>query len=181
MTPKRFPAEISAAPITVRRWRSVDADVMEDLIAASLDHLRPWMAWAEREPMGMDARRRMFERWDRYWERGHGAVYAVWDSAELVGGCALHRRDHRIVELGYWLGLHATGRGIATLAAALLTTAALDDPDTERAQISHTPSNTPSAAIARRLGYRPVSVTEQAMTWQRTRPAPLAPAAGHPD
>ena len=167
-----LPACITAEGLDIRRWRYDDISDMNRLITASLDHLRPWMAWAQHEPLSDDRRRELFDRWDRYWASGSGAVYAVYHQEELIGGCALHRRvGPGGLDIGYWLGVDATGQGLATRIAAALTDAALALSDIDIVQISHQATNTRSANIAERLGYTNVTkATERDVTiWQRRR------------
>lgn len=172
MSPRRLPERIESDHVFVRRWTRTDADAMENVITASLEHLRPWMAWARREPLSIEARLRLFEKWDRYWASGNGAVYAIEVAGEIVGGCSLHRRvGPGGLDLGYWLGRDGTGRGIASHATAALTDAAFTVDDVDFVQVSHTRANVSSGAVAQRLGF--VDVTgeqEDAITiWRRTR------------
>jgi RimJ/RimL family protein N-acetyltransferase len=73
----------------------------------------------------------------------------------VVGAAGLHRRiGPRAIEIGYWVHVDHTGRGIATRVAAALTEAALALPDVDRVEIHCDRANVRSAAIPRRLGYR---------------------------
>lgn len=173
MTLHRLPERITVDDgLVLRCWYKNDADAMATLIAESLDHLRPWMAWAHTEPLSTESRLQLFTKWDRYWESGAGAVYAIEVANDLVGGCSLHRRvGPGGIDLGYWLGGHRTGHGIATRTAAALiaTSFALDDVDF--VQISHTASNRASGAVAERLGFDNVTAEAEntVTTWRRTR------------
>lgn len=173
--PERLPEQIAADPLLIRRWHRRDVDAMSVLIVASLEHLRPWMAWAEHEPVSAATRVRQFTKWDDYWMSGHGAVYGVFDDDVAIGGCAMHRRvGPGGLDIGYWLGVEHTGRGHATRIADALTNAACVIPDVTFAAISHESRNEASGAVARRLGYTrlasethgDVSVTR----WRRTCP-----------
>ncbi len=148
---------------------------MRALIVASLEHLRPWMAWAEREPVSEAARSRQLARWDDYWLSGEGAVYGVFADQTPIGGCAMHRRvGPGGLDIGYWLGAGHTGRGHATRIADALTKAACAMSDVTFAAISHESSNEASGAVARRLGYTRLAVEmhgEVSVTrWRRTCP-----------
>jgi hypothetical protein len=37
--------------LIIRTWQPRDIALMQQLITDSLDHLRPWMAWAHDEPI----------------------------------------------------------------------------------------------------------------------------------
>lgn len=172
----RLPERIEADDVLIRRWTPSDADAMGILISSNLNHLRRWMAWAQAEPLSIEARLRLFQKWDRYWASAAGAVHAIEVAGEVVGGCSMHRRvGPGGLDLGYWLGGQGTGRGIATHAAAALTSAAFTLDDIHFVQISHTSANRRSGMVAERLGFVDVTDntdnTEHAVTtWQRTRP-----------
>lgn len=173
MSTHRLPERIETdEDLLIRRWQPTDAAAMNALIAANLDHLRPWMAWAGTEPLSTEARLRLFTRWDGYWASGDGAIYAIEGAGELMGGCSLHRRiGPGGIDLGYWLGQHHTGQGIATRVAGALAQASFTVDDIEFVQISHTPSNEPSGAVAERLGFSKLTATTEhtVTTWQLAR------------
>jgi RimJ/RimL family protein N-acetyltransferase len=58
------------------------------------------------------------------------------------------------LELGYWLRTDATGKGLATEAAAALTQAAFTELRPGRIEIRCDPKNLHSARIPKRLGFR---------------------------
>ena len=172
MRPRRLPERMERDDLLIRRWRPTDVTGMATLIAANLDHLRPWMAWARTEPLSHENRLRLFKRWDGYWSSGDGGVYAIESAGELVGGCSLHRRvGPGGIDLGYWLGQHHVGQGIATRTAATLTQASFTVDDIDFVQISHTPSNEPSGAVAERLGFSKLTATTEhtVTTWKLAR------------
>lgn len=169
-----LPRRIYASDLLIGRWTTSDAEAMTSLIVDSLAHLRPWMAWAANEPLSLSRRLDLFKRWDQYWATGKGAIYSIRATDRLVGGCALHRQpDKAGVEIGYWLGQHAIGQGIATQTASALHDAALALPDVTYVQISHDPSNFGSAGVPRRLGFTRLTPTPGAnvTTWRSTTPA----------
>lgn len=167
--PVALPERMTEGALVVRRWTDDDATAMDALIRSSLGHLRPWMAWAQHEPITIPSRRSMFARWDRRREAGHGAVYGAWHDETLIGGCGLHRRvGPGGLDLGYWLGAPATGRGHATAIAGLLTREALELDGVEFVQISHDTSNVRSGNVARRLGYtQDATRTASVTTWRK--------------
>jgi RimJ/RimL family protein N-acetyltransferase len=58
------------------------------------------------------------------------------------------------LEIGYWVHVGCTGRGVATVAAAALTRAALALDGVARVEIRCDAANLRSAAIPRRIGFR---------------------------
>lgn len=45
---------IVTARLLVRCWDPADAALLNEAIAANLDHLRPWMPWAANAPVSLD-------------------------------------------------------------------------------------------------------------------------------
>lgn len=145
------------ADVTVRRWRAKDARPLADAVAASREHLLPWMPWAAARAPTLAERRRQFAQWAGEWRDGGDCVYGIFVGDQVAGGCGLHRRLGRTgLEIGYWLHPHHTGRGVMTTVAALLTDAAFTLPEIEAVEIHHDRANSASAGIPRRLGFAPL-------------------------
>lgn len=152
------PRSLTDGTIVVRRYEPGDGAALASAIAASLEHLRPWMPWAADEPLPVEAKEALITQWEARWDAGEEFVYAVapvGDERSVIGGSGLHPRiGPGGFEIGYWVHAGHTGRGVATATARLLTAAALDLDGTERVQIHHDRANAASAAVPRRLGYR---------------------------
>lgn len=150
----RLPETIEDGDLVLRCWRPDDVEAQEAAMRASVDHLRPWMAWAAAEPLSPAARRGMLSRWKREWEADGDTSYAVLLDGAVAGSCGLHwRRGPRALEIGYWIAADRTGQGLATRVAALLTDTAFALPEIDRVEIHHDRANRASAAIPRKLGY----------------------------
>jgi len=75
----------------------------------------------------------------------------------LVGGIGLRiGADHRVAELGYWVGRRFWGHGVAGEAVERLTRWALANLALERITASVATDNPASAAVLRRIGFREV-------------------------
>jgi RimJ/RimL family protein N-acetyltransferase len=151
------PERIEADGVVLRRPRAEDSAAMAVAVVASLEHLRPWMAWADDDATTPARRQEHLERCDAGWESGSDFAYLVLDGGErsVVGAAGLHRRiGPRAIEIGYWVHVDHTGRGIATAVARALTAAARALPDVDRVEIHCDEANVRSAAVPRRLGYR---------------------------
>ncbi|HYK66736.1 MAG TPA: GNAT family N-acetyltransferase [Streptosporangiaceae bacterium] len=151
------PERVDAGQVILRRVQASDAGAIAAAVSASLDHLRPWMPWATTEAADRANQLARVEEADHSWESGLGYIYSVLTSANgtLVGEIAMHRREgDRSVELGYWVAAGQARRGYATLAAEAMTSVALALPGIIRVEIHCDAANVPSAAVARKLGYR---------------------------
>lgn len=140
----------------IRCWDPADAALMKDAVDTSLDHLRPWMPWAEAEPSTLEQKRQLLTRFADDFARGDDAVYGIFEPGErrVVGSTGLHPRleaDAR--EIGYWIRADAAGRGLGSESTAALTRVAFEADAVERVEIHCDPANLRSAAIPRRLGY----------------------------
>jgi RimJ/RimL family protein N-acetyltransferase len=154
--------------ITLVRWR---ADQLEDLVAAvqgSLAHLGAWLPWAT-DGYGPAEGTEFLTGTAARWESGEAYEYALLaPDGPLMGSCGLMRcAEDGGPEIGYWLGLPYTGRGLMTAATSLLIAEAFRQ-GAEHIEIRHDELNTRSGAVPARLGFtldRKEAATE-----------PLAPA-----
>lgn len=183
------PEEIDAGPVRLRRWRPEDAGLLVRLVTANLEHLRPWMPWAQAAPTEAEERE-FLQRMDDAWERRSDFGFAMeLPEAGPVGGMGLHTRQGRaILEIGYWIAAAHTGRGYVTAAARVLTDASFALPGVERVEIRCDEANRASAAVPRRLGFRLLEVyprqaaapgeTGRGMIWAVEREDWPGPAGG---
>lgn len=151
------PDRLTDGAIVVRRCRAEDTEALDQAIAASVDHLRPWMAWIAHEPIPVDARRQLIAEWGERWNAGDEfvcAILAADDDRTIIGGCGLHPRiGAGGLEIGYWVRADRVRQGVATAAARLLTTAACTVDGIDRVEIHHDRANVASRAVPRRLGF----------------------------
>ncbi len=163
------PGRVRVGPLVCRRVRAEDEGPLYESVVTSLDHLRPWMPWAD----GYDKRaeRDFIERSTRVPEDepvDDAPFLVCHEDGRVLGLCGLHARlGVGELEIGYWVDVRHTRRGVATLAAAALTDIALSLPDVRAVEIHHDAANTASGAIPRRLGYHHTATIEV----ERTAPA----------
>ncbi len=141
----------------VRCWQPADAGLLKEAVDASLDHLRPWMPWANHEPTGLDAKIATLRTFRGKFDLGQDFVYGIFNREEtlVLGGTGLHTRPGRGArEIGYWIRADAINRGLATEVAAALTRVAFEIDHVRRVEIHCAPDNVRSAAVPAKLGYR---------------------------
>ena len=127
---------------------------MERAIGASIEHLRPWMPWAGAEPLPRETRLAFIEASQRSWDADQDFTYGMFVDDAPVGGCGLHRRlGDGAIEIGYWVHVAWTGRGLATIAAGALVDAAFAMADIERVEIHHDKANAASRRVPEKLGF----------------------------
>ena len=179
------PAELSGRLVTLRRYRLNDRDALWESIAASHDHLRPWMPWAQEPPTEESVLAFLIPAAEKSGPE-HPAEYAITlaDSGRFAGGCGLMPRiGPDALEIGYWLDVRCVGRGLATEAVALLTDVGLTVDGVDRIEIHCDEANVRSAAVPERLGYRLDRIeddeiatpgeTGHSMIWIATPPDPI--------
>jgi RimJ/RimL family protein N-acetyltransferase len=156
------PEEIEAGSVRLRRWRLEDAGFVTHLVSENLEHLRPWLPWAQSAPT-IDEERAFLERMHRAWERRTDFAFAVTLVAgEPIGAMGLHSRPGPgALEIGYWIAAAHTRRGHATAAARALTGAAFALPGVARVEIRCDEANRASAAVPGKLGYELVKVVDR--------------------
>jgi RimJ/RimL family protein N-acetyltransferase len=147
------PAElIECGPVTLRRYRADDLDALLEAVASSVDHLSPWLPWAE--SYSREAQGAFLAKAGRDWADGTAYGYAITTGDVLAGGISLMARiGPGGLEIGYWVRRACTRRGFATTAAAALVEQAFGLPGIERVEIVHDELNVASGGIPRKLGF----------------------------
>ncbi len=187
-----FPPElVDGGPVLLRRVQADDAAGIAAAVARSLDHLRPWMPWANEESATLRAQVARVAEASELWESGTDYIYSLIPAggetaagtAAIAGQIGLHRRaGEGALEIGYWVAAQYAYRGLGTAAARALTPVALSLPGITRVEIHCDEANTASAAIPRKLGYRLDRISPheqeapgecgQRMIWVKERPEP---------
>lgn len=147
---------IQTRRLVVRCWHPRDAPKLKAALDTSLDHLRPWMPWANSGATDLATQAKSLRRFRGEFDLGKDFVYGIFSQDEtlVLGGCGLHTRaGPRAREIGYWIRSGHTNQGLATEAAAALTKVALEVDQVERVEIHCDPNNVRSAAVARKLGF----------------------------
>jgi RimJ/RimL family protein N-acetyltransferase len=156
--PENNPAyRVQTERLVIRCWQPDDAPLLKVAVDASLDHLRPWLPWAENEPQTLPEKVQLLRSFRGKFDLGQDFVYAIFnrDETEVLGGTGLHTRlGPNALEIGYWIRADTINRGLATEAAAALTRAAFEVNQVNRAEIHCDPANKRSAAVPRKLGYQ---------------------------
>jgi RimJ/RimL family protein N-acetyltransferase len=139
------------------RWLTVDdAEAVADAVGESLEHLKPWMPWADAQSADVIFQRGRMrsqpQQRDREEEWQYG-LFAVADDALLGAFGLMTRRGPRTLEIGYWLHVDVGGRGHATNAARALTRVGLEIDSIDRMIIVCDEANARSKAIPKRIGY----------------------------
>ncbi|MDC3402521.1 GNAT family N-acetyltransferase [bacterium] len=151
---RRLPDEIVTERLRLRLWCSEDVPALRTAIEASLDHLRPWLAWVPFEPVSDEDRARFILASNEDWEQGGDAAFGVFRDGVVIGGCGLHHRwGPTTLDLGYWIHVAHIGQGYAQELARGLTEAAFGVEGIDRVEIHHDKANERSRAVPLGLGF----------------------------
>ena len=86
----QLPSQVVTPRLLLRLWRPEDVPGLGAAIEASIEHLRPWMAWIRHEPLSDDERTQLINSGNEEWRNGGEANYGVFHDGVVVGGCGLH-------------------------------------------------------------------------------------------
>lgn len=161
--PRTPPTLIELADFTLRPWTPDDAPALARTLSASDAHLRAFTPWVvDGRVAGVSLADRLAKHAADF-ASGAEWVYGMFspDGRDVLGGCGLYPRvGPGAVEIGYWLAVNHTGRGLATRAAEALTQVAFDVLRVDRIEIRCDRRNSASVRIPERLGYRLVDAPD---------------------
>jgi len=155
--------------LVLRCWEPADAALLKAAIDANLEHLRPWMPWADDEPQELQTKIALLRQWRGKFDLGQDFVYGIFsaDGRQVLGSSGLHTRvGEGAREIGYWIDVDHINRGLATETAAALTKVAFEIDAVQRVEIHCSPGNVRSAAVPCKLGF-----VHEATLRQRARDA----------
>lgn len=161
--------------LEVRRFRREDAAAVVQAVTESIEHLRPWMPWIAYEPQSIEQRATLIDEWNKEWVQCTGFHYGVFRGSRQVAGCGFHLRSApAILEIGYWVHVNETGRGLASALSQRLTDVAFALSDVQSVEIVHDVANIASGRVPQKLGYVMVEEFER-MSDPQHLDTPLAP------
>ena len=155
-----WPAQLSWGPVELHPLRRRDAAEWSRLRMTNEDWLRPWepsstVPWHLRHaPPAYRAMRRAMARRARL---GTSIPFAIRVEGRLAGQVTVDnivRGALRSGYLGYWIDRSVAGRGMASLAVALVCDHAFGAVGLHRVQADIRPENGPSRRLVERLGFQ---------------------------
>jgi RimJ/RimL family protein N-acetyltransferase len=150
------PYRIETERLVIRCYEPRDAPLLKDAVDSSLEHLRPWMPWAEDEPQTIEQKTDLLKLFRSEFDTGENFIYGTFsaDETEQVGATGLHPRvGPGGLEIGYFVRASAIRQGIATELSATLTRVGFEVCGADRIEIRIDPRNQASFGIPRKLGF----------------------------
>ncbi|NJR41578.1 MAG: GNAT family N-acetyltransferase [Akkermansiaceae bacterium] len=126
-----------------------DAPYVAQLVAASVDHLQPWLPWVSASYDEESAH----EYFAGHVDPTAHPLLIFNSNGQLGGGYRTSIGsicENGVAYLGYWLGVGHTGRGYATRATNLVARHAIDTVGLERVEILCSVHNKASIRVAER-------------------------------
>lgn len=151
-----FAPRLRTARLVIRRWSPDDAPGLAEAITSSLEHLRPWMAWARQEPSPQAELFMRLSRFERDFNADRDWPFAILtsDGEVIIGGAGLHRTGREdTLEVGCWLRADVEGLGLAREATAALCHEALFRREMEAVALRCDAHNTRAVRVAEHLGF----------------------------
>lgn len=147
----------------VRPLESRDAQPLFEAIRENVEHLRPWMPWAETTRSADDTLAYIKTTLEQIGKE-NGFIAIIIHDGKPAGGCGLHRIDraNRFTTLGYWIAKKIEGRGYVTRTTAAMVDWAIFDQDLHRVELRAAVENRRSRAVAERLGFQQEGVARDA-------------------
>ena len=141
--------------VVLRPPTEADVEALWEAVTESVAEVGPWLSWCHEDYDVEDAR-----AWVRATReargRGEECSFVVTDAhyGAMLGGCGLNQveAEHRRANLGYWVRTTATGRGVATEAAALVARFGLTVLGLGRVEIVAAVGNRASQRVAEKVG-----------------------------
>jgi len=150
------PYRIETERLVIRCYEPRDAALLKEAIDSSLEHLQPWMPWAESEPQTLEEKTGLLRSFRSLFDAGTNFVLGIFssDESELLGGTGLHpRNEPGGLEIGYWVRASAARQGIVTESTAALTRVGFEVCDADRIEIRIEARNEASKGVPRKLGF----------------------------
>ncbi len=141
--------------LMLRTLSEDDAEELFGVVDANREHLREWLPWLDDNTTSNDTLkfiRGMIEQ-----EAANlGITCTIRLQGRIVGVAGLHpiKWNRRLAEIGYWLALNASGRGIMTRCCKVLISHSFEVYQLDRVEIHAAVENKRSRAIPERLGFR---------------------------
>jgi len=142
-----------------------DGPELWSVVEQSRWHLERWLPWVPFNNTP-EASQRYAEACASDWDAGRAVRFGIRDrsSHALLGVVGLDScvHLHRSCELGYWLRLDATGRGLMTESARAAVDFALERLGVHRIRCAAATDNYASLRVIARLGFRFEGISRQA-------------------
>jgi ribosomal-protein-serine acetyltransferase len=157
LPPKRIEYRDGNTQIVLRPFDAGDAEQFEQAMQASLPSLYRFMRWPDQEWNFSECLHWVIKRHAEYFSE----VEFEWgcfdlNTGQLLGSLGMMRCtpfNPDCFEMGFWISDTHQNKGIATLAAKILTLVAFDCLQIKRLQVGHAQGNDASKRVLEKCGF----------------------------
>lgn len=153
---KEFPEEFTTERLVIRMPKPGDGKVVYEAMMASLNELKPWMPFAQKEQSEQDVELNIREAHISFLKREDMRLLVfLKETGEFIASSGLHRINWLVpkFEIGYWIDSRFSGQGYMTEAAKGIADFAIQELGARRVEIRCDAQNYKSRAIPERLGF----------------------------
>ncbi len=158
-SPSNAPSPLRGRRLLLRIPDQGDWQEWARLRAESRDHLVPWEPRWPADALTRAAFRRRLRAYQREMREGIGYAFFIFEagSQTLLGGITLSNIRRGVAQsgmIGYWLGVHHTGKGYMREALSVLAEWAFAEQGLHRLEAACLPANTASRRVLEACGFR---------------------------
>lgn len=151
-----IPERIEGERIYLRSCKPGDGPMVHDAMTASIEELKPWMAWANRSQSIDETEVNIRESYAEFILRKDLRLHIMRKADDVfLGATGLHRIDWEALkfEIGYWVDSRHAKNGYVTEAVNLLTHFAFNELNANRIEIRVDTENKASRRIPENTGF----------------------------
>lgn len=151
-----FPSEFYTERLQIRMPKPGDGKVVFDAIRASIDELKPWMLFAQKEQSEEETEINIRDSYAKFIKREDLRLLIFHkDTGEFIASSGLHCIDWSVrkFEIGYWIDSRYSGKGYITEAVQGISEFAFSDLKARRIEIRCDSRNHKSRKVPKRLGF----------------------------
>lgn len=147
-------AQLTDGVVALRYYRPGDVAAVFEAVDESRAEIGAWMDWCHADYAPRDAETWVASQPVLRASGDHPMVIVDADTDRLLGSSGLNQVNaiHGFANLGYWVRTSATGRGVASRAARLVSIAGLSALGLHRIEIVTDVRNTASIRVAEKTG-----------------------------
>ncbi|MEH7415270.1 GNAT family N-acetyltransferase [Neobacillus drentensis] len=151
-----FPEEIYSKRLLIRKPMPGEGKMVYEAIQGSLNELKLWMPWANREQTEQEVEANIREAHAKFLIREDLRLH-IFDrkTGEFIGASGLHRMNWEVpkFEIGYWIDTKHSGNGYILEATQAITEYAFQELKAKRVEIRCDSKNIKSRRIPEKLGF----------------------------
>jgi RimJ/RimL family protein N-acetyltransferase len=151
-----FPTEFYTDRLQIRMPKPGDGKAVFNAIQASIDELKPWMPFAQKEQSEQETEINIRVSYAEFLNREDlRLLIFLKDTGEFIASSGLHRINWDVpkFEIGYWIDTRYSGKGYITEAVQEISNFAFNELKARRIEIRCDSKNEKSRKIPERIGF----------------------------